>query len=47
MSDEWCKYQKILDREDEFKRPMEVEVSSSFLSEFSISNLANIEFYLG
>ena len=36
MSDKWSKYKKILDREgEEFKRAMEVEVSTSFLSEFS------------
>ena len=36
MSDEWGRYKKILDREDgKFRRAMEVEVSTSFLSEFS------------
>ena len=36
MSDEWSKYKKILDREDEeFKRAMEVEVSTLLSSKFS------------
>ena len=36
MADEWSKYKRILDREDEeFKRAMEVEVSTSLFSEFS------------
>ena len=36
MSDEWGRYKKILDREDEeFRRAMEAEVSTIFLSEFS------------
>ena len=36
MADEWSKYKRILDREDEeFKRVMEVEVSTSLFSEFS------------
>ena len=36
MSDKWDKYKKILDREDEeFKRAMEVEVSTSLFPKFS------------
>ena len=36
MYDEWSRYKKILDREDEeFKRAMEVEVSTSLFSKFS------------
>ena len=36
MSDEWRRYKKILDREDEeFKRVMEAEVSTSLFSKFS------------
>ena len=36
MSEEWRKYKKILDREDEeFKRAMEEEVSTLLPSKFS------------
>ena len=36
MSDEWSRYKKFLDREDEdFERVMEVEVSTSLFSKFS------------
>ena len=36
ISDEWSKYKKILDRkDDEFKRAMEAEVSTSLFSKFS------------
>ena len=36
MSDEWSRYKKILDREDEeFKSAMEAEVSTSLFSKFS------------
>ena len=36
MSNEWSKYKKILDREnEEFKRVMEVEVSTPLFSKFS------------
>ena len=36
MSDEWVKYRKILEREDEeFKKAMEVQVSILLFSKFS------------
>ena len=36
MSDEWAKYRKILGREDEeFKKAMEVEVSTLLFPRFS------------
>ena len=36
MSEEWSKYKRILDREDEeFRRAMEEEVSTVFSSKFS------------
>ena len=36
MSDEWSKYKKILDREnEEFRRAMEPEISTPFFSKFS------------
>ena len=36
MSDEWGKYKKILEREDEeFKKAMEAEVSTSLCPRFS------------
>ena len=44
MSEEWSKYKKILDREDEeFRKAMEEEVSTLLSSKFA----ANTEFWLG
>ena len=38
-SEQWCKYKRILDREDEeFKRAMEEEVSTLLSSKFSNKN---------
>ena len=45
MVDEWSKYKRILDREDkEFKKAMEVEVSTLLFSKLSNKNT---EFWLG